>query len=217
MNTMVEHKVNLCGLERNIEFNDELVTILNYDKTKNRYIVLFANGEKGRVKPHNIKCDHFDKLRGEGSFSIGAAPPRPNAKKPKWRPKKKQTNECAICMEDMKGRVTLQCGHILCPSCFARHSRVNNTCPFCRDVFAPEIEGRSRISTSLGEQMVVEAVKDYYNDEDVESELSEMITNVVNDNTEVNRSKLNASVYACMDGACQMLYYDIDDWYDEND
>ena len=45
---------------------------------------------------------------------------------------------CSICMEDMCGKVTLKCGHEMCPDCFAQHSRVNNTCPFCREEFAPK-------------------------------------------------------------------------------
>ena len=48
------------------------------------------------------------------------------------------TPSCSICMEDMRGRVTLVCGHEMCPDCFAQHSRVNNTCPFCREEFAPK-------------------------------------------------------------------------------
>jgi hypothetical protein len=44
---------------------------------------------------------------------------------------------CAICMEEMSGTTILKCGHMMCASCFAQHSRVANTCPFCRDEFAP--------------------------------------------------------------------------------
>lgn len=44
--------------------------------------------------------------------------------------------ECAICMEPMQGKVSLRCGHEMCPDCFARHARVNNTCPFCREEFS---------------------------------------------------------------------------------
>tara|TARA_Y100001937_G_scaffold115719_1_gene166856 strand:- start:458 stop:1090 length:633 start_codon:yes stop_codon:yes gene_type:complete len=52
---------------------------------------------------------------------------------------------CSICMEDMYGRVTLECGHEMCPNCFAQHSRVNNTCPFCREEFAPKPKIQSKI------------------------------------------------------------------------
>lgn len=49
---------------------------------------------------------------------------------------------CAICMDNMQGKVTLKCGHELCPECFAQHSRQNNTCPFCRDEFASKVKKR---------------------------------------------------------------------------
>ena len=55
------------------------------------------------------------------------------------------TPSCSICMEDMCGRVTLICGHELCPDCFAQHSRVNNTCPFCREEFAPKPKIQSKM------------------------------------------------------------------------
>jgi hypothetical protein len=55
------------------------------------------------------------------------------------------TPSCSICMEDMRGRVTLVCGHEMCPDCFAQHSRVNNTCPFCREEFAPKPKKQSKM------------------------------------------------------------------------
>jgi|TARA_B110000259_G_scaffold177075_1_gene213819 hypothetical protein len=55
------------------------------------------------------------------------------------------TPSCSICMDDMHGRVTLVCGHEMCPECFAQHSRVNNTCPFCREEFAPKPKKQSKI------------------------------------------------------------------------
>ena len=55
------------------------------------------------------------------------------------------TPTCSICMEDMCGRVTLGCGHEMCPDCFAQHSRINNTCPFCREEFAPKPKKQSKM------------------------------------------------------------------------
>jgi len=55
------------------------------------------------------------------------------------------TPSCSICMEDMCGRVTLVCGHEMCPECFAQHSRVNNTCPFCREEFATKPKKQSKM------------------------------------------------------------------------
>jgi len=54
-------------------------------------------------------------------------------------------NTCLICTEEMDGNVTLRCGHEMCPECFAQHSRVNNTCPFCRDDFAPKVKKRNKL------------------------------------------------------------------------
>ena len=43
---------------------------------------------------------------------------------------------CCICTEVMDSKVFLKCGHEMCADCFARHSRLSNTCPFCRDEFS---------------------------------------------------------------------------------
>lgn len=55
------------------------------------------------------------------------------------------TPVCHICTEDMCGRVTLVCGHEMCPDCFAQHSRLNNTCPFCREEFAPKPKKQTKM------------------------------------------------------------------------
>jgi hypothetical protein len=56
-----------------------------------------------------------------------------------------QENICVICTNEMDGNVTLRCGHEMCPDCFAQHSRINNTCPFCRDEFAPKVKTRNKL------------------------------------------------------------------------
>lgn len=56
----------------------------------------------------------------------------------------RDADDCAICTEAMRGRVTLKCGHELCPECFAQQARVNNTCPFCRDEFVSSKPGGGR-------------------------------------------------------------------------
>ena len=56
-----------------------------------------------------------------------------------------QDTICVICSEEMDGKVSLRCGHEMCPDCFAQHSRVNNTCPFCRDEFAPKVKKRNKL------------------------------------------------------------------------
>jgi len=52
---------------------------------------------------------------------------------------------CSICMEYMCGKVTLNCGHELCPECFAQHARINNTCPFCRETFASKVKKATKM------------------------------------------------------------------------
>jgi hypothetical protein len=69
------------------------------------------------------------------------------------RDKNEPEPTCSICMEDMCGRVSLMCGHEMCPDCFAQHSRVNNTCPFCRDSFAPKPKIPSKMPAQILENM----------------------------------------------------------------
>lgn len=66
--------------------------------------------------------------------------------------------ECSICMEDMneRGHVMMKCKHEMCPECFAMHARVNHTCPFCRDVFAPKTVVNESIPLDTVEQIIVE-------------------------------------------------------------
>ena len=53
--------------------------------------------------------------------------------------------DCLICMDVMKGYVILECGHECCAKCFAQHSRVNNTCPFCRKAYAPPVNKINKV------------------------------------------------------------------------
>ena len=67
--------------------------------------------------------------------------------------------ECNICLEDMngRGRVVLKCKHVMCPECFAMHARINNTCPFCRDEFAPKTTAaKGSIPLDTVEQIIVD-------------------------------------------------------------
>lgn len=53
---------------------------------------------------------------------------------------------CLICCSDvMEGEAKLSCGHKLCTECFARHARVNHTCPFCREPFADKVKKKELI------------------------------------------------------------------------
>ena len=58
---------------------------------------------------------------------------------------KEKDTYCLICTEPMQGKVSLKCGHELCPECYAKHARLNNTCPFCRDEFAPKPKIREKL------------------------------------------------------------------------
>lgn len=55
-------------------------------------------------------------------------------------------NTCHICMEhkQSRGNVVLKCAHEMCAECFAKHSRTNHTCPFCRTPFAPQLAPKER-------------------------------------------------------------------------
>ena len=61
---------------------------------------------------------------------------------------------CLICTDAMDGCVTLRCGHEMCPECFARHSRLSNMCPFCRDEFAPRVKIPNKIPLDVLDAMV---------------------------------------------------------------
>ena len=61
--------------------------------------------------------------------------------------------ECLICADKMKGQVIMECGHMCCTTCFAKHSRINNTCPFCRAEFAPPVIKKEKMSLEVAEAM----------------------------------------------------------------
>tara|TARA_Y100000389_G_scaffold205036_1_gene262263 strand:+ start:3892 stop:4467 length:576 start_codon:yes stop_codon:yes gene_type:complete len=60
---------------------------------------------------------------------------------------------CLICTDKIKGKVTLECGHSCCVTCFAKHSRVNNKCPFCRAEFAPPVIKKEKMSIEVAQEM----------------------------------------------------------------
>jgi ribosomal protein S27E len=217
MNTMGEMLVQLRGLERNAELNGKHANMLDYDSKNDRFIVSI-DGEKVKVKPANIKMVDALLEQRERIFHIGAPPPTNTSKKhPRVRPKpKEKKEECSICMEELSGEVTLKCGHRMCPSCFAQHSRVSNTCPYCRDEFAPERGGKSEISPTLANTMIIETVRDYYHNEEMEEELNGFIEALLENDIPINRANLKASIYANMDGVCREMLEETVEWYEEN-
>jgi len=214
---MVESTAELTGLERNASLNGKRVTMLDYDSETNRFIVSIE-GVKAKVKPINIKMIEDNLSKRERIFHIGAPPSgNPTRKHSRVRAKQNETKEvCAICMEEMSGEVTLKCGHRLCPSCFAQHSRVSNTCPYCRDEFAPKESGKPEISDTLGNTMVIETVREYYSNEEMDEELDVLISAMIENDSPISRVNLKACVYANMDGVCREMLEATEEWYEEN-
>ena len=240
--------VKLINLKENKGLNGTLAEILDYHEKRDRFVVKLCNGSKAKVKIENIldigenvSITSTSTLGIPGVFNIGKAPPKSNkynkyGKKRKKRKKrkkskiKKQENkcdleECSICMDVMRGEVKLKCGHKMCPECFAQHSRKNNTCPFCRDDFAPKIQEKSRLSEQLADIMVREVVEEYF-DKDEEDELDDKIkellrlyTETPKQNVRINMAKadIKATVYAHMTETARIMYEDVEEWYDENE
>jgi hypothetical protein len=53
----------------------------------------------------------------------------------KYKMSTEEEVNCFVCFEILgegTGLVTLKCGHIYCPSCFAQHMRRDNLCGICR-------------------------------------------------------------------------------------
>ena len=57
-------------------------------------------------------------------------------------------------MEQMIGITTLRCGHSMCPDCFARHARENNTCPFCREEFSSKPKRIESMNDEITRELV---------------------------------------------------------------
>lgn len=168
----------------------------------------------------------------EGVFHFGASGPRTeNAPKRKVRkPRRKRANPssprefskppstcCSICMETIQGNVTLKCGHEMCPACYAMHSRVNNTCPYCREVFAPEVKKAAslRMPIDEAESLIDDNAREYYH-EDVKEELLA----ILKENEQLSESQINdieLTVYCHIYQASMNTYHIIDEWFDDNE
>ena len=208
-----EMRVELIGLERNVDLNGKIALVVDYDTKNDRFIVIL-DGEKVKVKPKNIRTldEEFNTQmrRFQNRFS------QDRHKAPRSLRVKSEKEECSICMEEMEGEVRLKCGHRMCPSCFARHSRVNNRCPYCRDEFAPERQKKLEISDTLANTMVLETVRDYYHDEKIDEEINEALDIILDNDSPLHRAQLKANVYANMDGVCRDMLETIEEWYSEN-
>jgi len=71
------------------------------------------------------------------------------------------TDDCPICMEDMKGRAILDCGHVFCIKCSIEQFRQRNTCPLCRAIVCEEPEKKTA-PIDLVEGIVNENLMDIY-------------------------------------------------------
>jgi len=220
--------IELINLEKNKELNGTLAEVLDYDDENARFVVKLSNMTKAKVKVENILDieDNLSTLTQPREFHIGKAPPR-NRNRKKNRRKNKTNNEeekdeCSICMDVMRGEVKLKCGHKMCPECFAQHSRKNNTCPYCRDVFCPKVEGKARISEQLAGEMVREVVDEYF-DADEENELNTKLNELLelntNEKVRINMAKIDikSTIYAHMTETARSMYDYIEEWYDENE
>ena len=221
--------IELTKLEKNKELNGTLAEVLDYDEENDRFVVKLCNMTKAKVKVENIIDieENLSTLNTSRVFHIGKAPPRSKKinkyRKRKMKEKKNiEGEECTICMDVMRGEVKLKCGHKMCPECFAQHSRNTNTCPYCRDVFSPKVEGKARITEQLGEEMVKEVVDDYF-DTDEENEINTKLNNLLelntNEKVRINMAKIDikATIYAHMTETARSMYEYIEEWYDENE
>ena len=121
-------------------------------------------------------------------------------------------NICNICMDEMKGKVTLKCGHEMCPLCFSQHARIHNLCPFCRNEFAPATSNTSKplMPRNIAESMVTNTVNEYYYDS-VENDIDDNIEDMFED-----MSRLKTAVYRYMYQSSMNMFDDIERWYNNN-
>ena len=222
--------IELTNLEKNKELNGTLAEVLEYDEEKDRFVVKLFNMTKVKVKVENIIDieENLSILNTSREFHIGKSPPRSKNRNKyrKRRMNKEEKNsedeECTICMDVMRGEVKLKCGHKMCPECFAQHSRKTNTCPYCRDVFSPKVDGKARITEQLGEEMIKEVVDEYF-DTDEENEINTKLNDLLDLNTNekvrINMAKIDikSTIYAHMTETARSMYEYIEEWYDENE
>jgi len=226
--------IQLINLEINKELNGTLAQVLNYDELNDRFIVRLCNMTKAKVKVKNTIDieDNLSTLNRSRVFHIGKAPPinknrrekQKNNRKSKKQNQEKQTEdeECTICMDVMRGEVKLKCGHKMCPECFAQHSRKNNTCPYCRDVFSPKVEGKARITEQLAEEMLKEIVEEYFDtdeENDIDTKLNVLVELNKTEKVRINMAKIDikSTIYAHMRETARLMYEDMEEWYDENE
>lgn len=181
---------------------------------KHRFADLIDLQNHNNIKPDNIKL---------GVFHLGPSPPSvPNDKTTRLRNRNRcvrlrrnqqnsrcqQNGVCSICTETMKGRVTLRCGHEMCPTCFAMHSRENHRCPFCRDEFAPVVRKKVEMPIQVAEAMMTNTVQEYFFET-----VCDHIDILIGD---LDVEEIKTSVYAHMCQVAMNMIQDVEQWYEEN-
>ena len=235
---MTELIIELINLKNNTNWNGFKGTVIDYITKENRFIVKLTENKMVKVKPINIFLDNETKMieypKPESSvfvfnrptiFRVGTSNKTSNNKRRnRTRAASRKTKnkfvfktECSICMEIMDGNVTLDCGHEMCPTCFARHSRENHTCPFCRKPFAPKINKKEKMPIQVAEEMISLNVKNYYFDE-MHDELNVIIDKLTSKETLDARyvEDVKATIYAHLSEMSLVMCEDIEEWYDDN-
>ena len=193
---------------------------MNYNAIAHR-LALSSDRNASVPSPQRVSSYDLPTNRSTGVFHLGVSGPRNETyyrrKGRRIKPSRKtrqQTTSCNICMDTIPGNVTLKCGHEMCPECYAMHSRVNNTCPYCRDVFAPELkkEPRLRMPIQEAETMVDQNVREYYT-EDMKDELMSLLANSGLSETDTNNIEL--AVYCHLYQISMNTYHIIDDWLED--
>jgi hypothetical protein len=243
----MELVVELRYLKNRVNLNGFKCVIVDYIVDEDRFIVKLTENKLVKVKPINIFLDNEVRkidypsenintqesnttqesnvfiFGSPGVFNIGSTTNKTSSRKKRSlrriRPNKKNIirTECSICMEIMDGNVYLDCGHEMCPTCFARHSRENHTCPFCRKEFAPKINKKEKMPNEVADALIERNVKDYYFLE-VHDELDEFIERLISKEKVDTRyvQDIKATIYAHLNEISNNIYEDIEEWYGDN-
>ena len=227
--------VELRDLKNSVHLNGFKCIVVNYIFNEDRFIVKLTENKFVKVKPINIFLDNEVKkieypiesnvftFGSNGIFNVGSTTTNKSSRKNRSlrritnTKKKIIKTECCICMEMMDGKVILDCGHEMCPSCFARHSRENHTCPFCRKEFAPEIKKKEKMPIEIAEALIERNVKEYYFTE-LHDELNQIIDHLISKETLDTRyiEDVKASMYSHLNEISNIMYEDIEEWYNDN-
>lgn len=191
-------------------------------------VFVFGGSNVSNKSDAKSTFDIDEKKTKDRTFSIGIGNETDNKPKSRYGIKKrKQPNvvdgkktktACVICNDFVDGRVSLKCCHEMCPTCFARHARVNNTCPFCRDEFAPKINKNTQflMPIRVAEAIASTNVQDYYH-----YEVDEVIEKLLNDKkssmTEEDKIEFKNTIYHHMFQSAMGMYFDIKFWIQDNE